>query len=148
MKIFCKGVTHGKIRPCHEGAGRVHKLYDLLPIGQTIAGWLFQEIDLEWLKKEYYKMLDFFKDSPAYAWMTEEALERGRAEGFQQGIEGFRQVIVALVKERFPDLELLARRQVALTQNQEHLQQVILRVSLSQDGAEIERLLLGLSHEK
>lgn len=141
MKIFCKGVTHGKIRPCHEGAGRVHKLYDLLPIGQTIAGWLFQEIDLEWLKKEYYKMLDFFKDSPAYAWMTEEALERGRAEGF-------RQVIVALVKERFPDLELLASRQVALTQNQEHLQQVILRVSLSQDGAEIERLLLGLSHEK
>jgi len=35
-----------------------------------------------------------------------------------------------------------------MTQNQEHLQQVILRVSLSQDGAEIERLLLGLSQEK
>lgn len=121
-----------------------HKLYDLLPVGQTIAGWLLREVDLEWLRKEYHKMLDFFKDSPAYAWMTEEALERG----LERGREGFRQVIVTLVGERFPHLAPLAQKQVALVQDQDRLQQLVLRVSLSQDAAEIEHLLLSLAEQK
>jgi len=124
-----------------------HKLYDLLPAGHTIAGWLLQEADLEWLRKEYQKMLELFKDSPAYTWMTEEALERGREEEREAACEGFRQVIVELVERRFPRLIPLAQKQVALVRDRERLQQVILHVSLDQDDSEIENLLLSLSKQ-
>lgn len=137
-----------------------NKLYDLLPVGQTIAGWLLQGASLEWLRKEYRKMLDFFKDSPAYEWMTEDAreeglaqglaqgLEQGRAEGLtqarQQALDTFRQTVVTLITERFPKLARLARKQVGVVESLERLQHLILRVSLSQDASEIEELLLDL----
>jgi hypothetical protein len=54
-----------------------NKLYDLLPVGQTIVSWLLGNTNLEWLQKEYYQMLDFFKDAPAYEWMTASAREEG-----------------------------------------------------------------------
>ncbi len=121
-----------------------HKLYDLLPVGHTIAGWLLKEADLEWLRKEYQKMLELFKDSPAYAWMTENAREEER----EAACERFRQVIVALVEGRFPQLVPLVQKQVTLVQDQDRLQQAILQVSRSQDASELEILLLGLSEQK
>lgn len=146
-----------------------NKLYDLLPVGQTIASWLLQGTNLEWLKKEYRKMLDLFRDSPAYEWMTEDARAEGLAQGLEQGrkeaeqareeaekarketmevhqrsLETFQQTVVALVAERFPKLARLAQKQVRAVEEVERLQQLILRVSLTQDAAEIEELLLDL----
>jgi hypothetical protein len=97
----------------------------------------------ELLGKEYQKMLELFKDSPAYVWMTENAREEER----EAACEGFRQVIVELVERRFPRLLPLAQKQVALVRDRERLQQVILHVSLDQDDSEIENLLLSLSKQ-
>lgn len=150
-----------------------NKLYDLLPVGQTIASWLLQGTNLEWLKKEYRKMLDLFRDSPAYEWMTEDARAEGLAQGLEQGLEqgrkeaekarqealkaqeahqraleAFQQTVVALVAERFPKLARLAQKQVRTVEEVERLQHLILRVSLTQDAAEIEELLLDLDEEE
>lgn len=149
-----------------------NQLHDLLPIGQTIAGWLLKGMDLEWLRKEYRDMLELFKDSPAYQWMVEDAhaegfergieqgLERGRGEvrkaqeqaqqaqkQAQQAREAFRQTIVALVEERYPEWTDLARRQVQAMTDLECLQQAILRVSLSKDSVEAASALLERAKE-
>ena len=47
------------------------KLYNVLPIGHTIAAWCLRDDDLSWLHKEYQKMFEIFKDSPALQWMEE-----------------------------------------------------------------------------
>jgi hypothetical protein len=124
-----------------------NKLLDLLPVGQTIAGMVLSKPDLEWLKKEYHKMFDLFKDSPAYAWMTEDAREEGREEMRQQihqALEDARQIVITLVSRRFPQLELLAKKQVFATNDLKRLQQLILNCSLAQDATEVEILLLHL----
>jgi hypothetical protein len=54
------------------------KLYTILPIGQVVASWRLRGEDLDWLKKEYQTMLDFFKDAPAYRWMEESAYESAK----------------------------------------------------------------------
>jgi len=127
-----------------------NKLYDLLPIGQTIAAWLLRGTNLEWLKKEYSKMLDFFKDSPAYEWMTEDAREEGRQQlltAQRQTLEEYRQILVALIAKPFPQLARLAEKQVSAIKDQKRLQQLILRVNMAQDAAEVEVLLLDLDEE-
>lgn len=145
-----------------------NRLHDLLPVGQTIAGWLLKGLDLEWLKREYQNMLELFKDSPAYQWMTEDAREEGLARGLEQGLERgleqgleqgreemrgevrkaqetFRQTLVTLVDERYPVLTGYARKQVQVVDDLERLQRAILRVSLSKDASDASRALDELS---
>ena len=59
-----------------------HKLYNTLPIGYAIAAWFLRDNDLSWLNKEYQRMFEFFKDSPAIQWIEEggRADERRKAE--------------------------------------------------------------------
>lgn len=121
-----------------------NQLNDLLPVGQTIAGLVLGKADLEWLKKEYHKMLDFFKESPAYKWMTDDAREEGRKEGLQHALNVSRQTIVKLVAERFPALVQLAQKQVKLNDSPEKLQEVILLICATQDDGEVARLLASL----
>jgi predicted transposase YdaD len=136
-----------------------NKLDDLLLVGQIIAGLVLGAVDLEWIKKEYYKMLDFFKDSPVYEWIADDALEEGFERGREQGrrealeaiqqqtVEEFRKTIVLLVAERFPKLERLAKRQVQTTDDIKLLQQAILLCSRTQDSTEVEIVLLDLDKE-
>ena len=109
--------------------------------------WLRQGVDLEWLKKEYRKMLEFFKESPAYHWMTEDARADGLAQGREQGLAAFRQTVVRPIDERFPRLAELACWQVQGVKDLERLQQAILRVSLSKDAAEAADALAELEEE-
>lgn len=138
-----------------------NKLYDLLPIGQTVASWVLGPANLEWIKKEYYKMLDFFKDSPAYEWMTkdarEEGLEQGREEARRQieearqrelrTLNASRQTVVTLVAERFPQLARLAKKQVERIENPETLQKVILFIFATQDAGELGVFLANLGED-
>jgi len=43
-----------------------NNLNNLMAVGYTIATWVLKTTDLRWLEREYNKMLDFFRDSPAY----------------------------------------------------------------------------------
>jgi hypothetical protein len=142
----------------------VNKLYDLLPIGQTIAGWLLAGTSLEWLKKEYFKMFDLFKDSPVYEWMTESAREEAQhqveeanqrtleanqrtLEANQRTIEKFRQTVLAIVAQRFPTLVRSAQKQVQLSQDTDRLQKLLIDLSLAQNVADAEHYLLHFDED-
>lgn len=107
-------------------------------------------------------LTDIFKESPVYYWLTDEAREEGLAQGReearqreqearqkeQQALEGFRQIAVALVSERFPKLTRLVKKQVYLAEDQARLQQMILKVNSVQDATEMTTLLLALDEEE
>jgi hypothetical protein len=58
------------------------QLYRTLPIGYVVASWLLKDDDLSWLRKEYQKMFELFKDAPAIQWIEEDARldERRKAD--------------------------------------------------------------------
>jgi hypothetical protein len=149
------------------------KLYTLLPIGHTIAGWLLRGDDLNWLSKEYAKMYDLFKDSPAIQWMEESAIktvsERIRKEEREKAAQKvleerakvaeehkkmlatlatFRGTVVELVSQRFPKLKRLAKAQVRTLEQPELFQQLILRLSLARDLEEAQDILFALHEDE
>jgi predicted transposase YdaD len=138
---------------------RTNKLNDLMLPGQIIAGWLLKESDLEWLKKEYAKMASIFEDSPVIGWIKEDAREKGyekgrekgreevREEVHQQTLQKFRQLVLALLAERFPELVHLAKKQVSSVEDQDRLQHLILQISVTQDFAEMVKLLSALDED-
>ncbi|MGH2507866.1 MAG: hypothetical protein ACRDHZ_10765 [Ktedonobacteraceae bacterium] len=152
---------------------RANKLNDLMLPGQIVAGWLLQGDDFEWLKKEYAKMASIFEDSPLIEWIKEDtlikALEQAREEvnrqvaeerqraleerqralkERQRALEGFQQAVVAIVSGRYPKLARLAQKQVRQVENQEHLQQLIRRISVLNNAEDVEELLLDLDSEE
>ena len=128
-----------------------NKLHDLIPVGQTVAAWLLKGASLERLKKEYYRMLELFEDSPFYEWVAEREAEKVRQqiEEFQhQTLSRFRETVVALVVHEFPDLAPLAQQQVALLKSQERLQQLILQVGTAHDRAGVARALVDVQADE
>jgi len=125
-----------------------NKRYDLLPAGQTIAAWILRGTNLEWLKKEYRKMLDIFKDSPAYEWMTEDAREEGLAQGLAQGREeGLHWAILSMIASRFPTVKRLAQNQLASVKYVAPLEKLVVNVSTAQTALEVNQYLLEALEE-
>ena len=127
-----------------------NKLHDLIPVGQTIAAWLLKGVALERLKKEYYQMLEVFRDSPFFEWVAETVSEEARQqveEANRRTLTRFREIVVALVTHEFPDLTSLAKQQVAQVDDQDRLQQLILQVSTTHDFQEMVHLLTNASGE-
>lgn len=127
-----------------------NKLNNLMPVGYAVATWVLKAADLAWLEKEYQKMLDFFRDSPAYEWMTRDARKEGREEGrqeVQRVLDEFRQTVVLLVAQRFPKLERLAKKQAQNVEIPQKLQEAILFISATQDAAEVANILANLGED-
>lgn len=129
----------------------VNKPHDLIPVGQTIAAWLLKGVALERLKKEYYQMLEVFRDSPFFDWVAETVTEEARQqveeanqrtlEERKRSLTKFREVVIALVAQAFPQLSSLAEQQVARIEDLDRLQQLILQVSTTHDLVEMSCLL-------
>lgn len=122
-----------------------NKLQDLFLVSEILAALVLKDDDLAWLKKELSMLTDIFKESPAYYWITEQAheegLAQGRAQAREQALEGFRQIAVALVIGRFPELEWLVRKQVYQVEDQGRLQELILQINTTQSATEVIKLL-------
>ena len=91
-------------------------------------------------------MNDWLKDSPAYHWMTDDALqeglERGHEEGLAEGqLKGYRSSALAIVTNRFPKLTRLAQTQLALIEDTELLQRLVVNFSIAQTASEIKQYL-------
>lgn len=107
------------------------------------------------IERKYDDAPDFFKDSPAYEWMTEDARKEGREEGreeirqqLQRTLDIFRQTVVGLVADRFPKLVRLAKKQVAAVENPEKLQKAVLLISSAKEDNEVARLLADLDESE
>ncbi len=135
-----------------------NRLYDLVPVGQTIAAWLLRGASLERLKKEYYKMLDLFEDSPFYEWVAETVSEKNRLlleeanqrvlEERQRVLTQFRETVVAVVRQRFPKLVRTSQKLVKRSQETERLQRLLIDLSIAQTVAEAEHYLLHFDDEE
>jgi predicted transposase YdaD len=110
----------------------------------------------------FHKIHDILRDMPMY----QEILQRGRDEGFVRGrqeghkegrIEGLqvgrregqfkaqRQAIISIVQERFPKLELLVKKQIAMNSDADRLNQLIVQLSVARDERAATLLLLAES---
>jgi predicted transposase YdaD len=104
------------------------------------------------------KIHDILHEMPLYQEIlragSEEGLARGRKEGHQEGhTEGLqigiregqfkaqRRAILSIVQERFPRLELLAKKQIAMSSDADRLNGLIVQLSVVNDEREATRLL-------
>src|SRR6266852_5393631 len=97
-------------------------------------------------------MYDILQETPVYQFMTKEAreegLQEGREEGIEKGLETLRQAIVDIVRERFPKIVRLARKQVAVVDDLATLGQLVVKMSLVQTPTEAKQLLLALDEDE
>ncbi len=132
-----------------------HRLTNLLPVSNLLAGLVLEEADREWLHRRYQHMTDILKDSPAYRWMTDDAREAGLEEGIKRGrkaereelLKELRVTVLTIVAGRYPKYLRLAKKLVRDATDVERLQSLIIRLSLSQETDTIEQFLWDLEQE-
>lgn len=128
------------------GAGQT----ELMTIGSTLASLVFSRestSDLDWLHRRLREMHDILRESPFYQEILqegrEEGLEEGREEGLQKGkVEAMREMLLAIIRVRFPKLTRLAKALAAITEDPEDLQNLILKISLAQSFEEAQQCLI------
>ena len=119
-------------------------------------------------------MRDLIKDTPVYQEMVRDAreegleeglkegLEKGREEGLKEGLEKgrleiekvrqekleeLRQMLLTVVHVRFPKLEKLAKRLTAGIEDQNELNDLVVKMSIARDAKEAKRYLLDEDEE-
>ena len=105
-------------------------------------------------------MHDILRDTPIYQLILQEGRQEGLVEGIEKGLEQgiekgleqarqlLRQTISTIVAERFPKLSKLARKQVVFVENTDVLQDLIVKLSVSQNEAEARQHLLAVDDEE
>ena len=86
-----------------------------------------------------------------------EGLQEGRQEGLQEGLqegrqegrqEGLQQALLVILTERFPKLLRLARKQMAVIEEPEILQFLIVKMSIAQSAEEAKQYLLEIDQDE
>jgi hypothetical protein len=75
-------------------------------------------------------------------------MEEGREEGIEKGLETIPQATVDIVREKFPKVVRLARKQVAVVDDLATLGQLVVKMSLAQTPTEAKQLLLALDEDE
>ena len=118
-----------------------------------------------WLERVLQDMYDIVQQTPLYQSWTRQALaeglEKGLKEGEQRGLEkglkegeqrgkleAMRQMLVNIVRARFPRLVSLAKTQVARIDDLDALDDLILKVTIAAKAQEARRFLLGEEEDK
>jgi predicted transposase YdaD len=126
---------------------------DLALIGFELASLVFKEADKDWLVRRFHTMHDRLQDTLIYQLILKEGMEKARQEGIekqlleqarQEGqlearekqLEALRQIVQAIVAERFPKLAHLAKKQTILVNDEARLQHLIIKLITSQDVQE------------
>ncbi len=83
----------------------------------------------------------------------QEGLQEGRQEGLQEGLQegrydGLRQALLAIVTERFPKLLRLTKKQLAVIEEPEILQLLIVKMSIAQSAEEAQTYLLEIDEDE
>jgi predicted transposase YdaD len=102
-------------------------------------------------------MDDVLRDTPVYQEMTRWAREEGLRKGLQEGLqagrqagrqEGLQQALLAILTERFPKLLRLAKKQMAVIEEPEILQLLIVKMSIAQSAEEAKQYLLEADEDE
>ena len=94
-------------------------------------------------------MYDILQETPVYQFLTKEAREEGLQEGREEGgREALRQVVVDIVRKRFPKIVRLAKKQVAVVDDPAQLRQLAVDISVAQSVEEVTQHLLAIDEEE
>jgi predicted transposase/invertase (TIGR01784 family) len=132
---------------------------ELIPIGTLLASLAFgleNSAEQGWLTRKVSEMYDILQETPVYQFMTKEAreeglqegLEKGRQEGLEKEREGLRQVVVDIVRKRFPKIVRLTKKQVAVVDDPAQLRHLAVDISVAQTAAEVTQYLLAIDEEE
>jgi predicted transposase YdaD len=137
---------------------------DTLAAAYTLVSLAFgkeKSIDQNWLLRRVSHMDDVLRDTPVYQEMTRWAREEGLREGLQEGLregrqegflegrqEGLQQALLAIVREHFPKLVRLAKKQIAGIKEPEALQLLIVKMSVAQSAEEAQEYLLEVDEDE
>jgi predicted transposase YdaD len=115
----------------------------------------------DWLLRRVSDMDDVLRETPVYQemtrWAREEGLREGilegrregRWEGLQEGRrEGLQQALLVILTERFPKLIRLAKKQMAVIEEPEILQLLIVKMSVAQSPEEAKQYLLEIDEDE
>ena len=84
-------------------------------------------------------MHDILRESPFY----QEILQEGREEGIQEGkLEGQRELLLAIIQARFPQMARLTKKLVTVIDDPVSLQDVTVKISMAQTDEEVQQYLL------
>jgi predicted transposase YdaD len=146
MILAANGATHevaNEIFKTLESSGKE----EILPVAFTLISLAFgrdNTADQEWLERSY-KMHDILKDTPIYQVMTREAHEEGLQQGLQQGLQ---RALLSIIAERFPKLVRLAKKQIAVIEEPEVLQLLVVKVSVAKNAEEAKQYLLEVDEDE
>ena len=119
---------------------------DSLAAAYTLTSLAFgkeNRTEQDWLLRRVIDMDDVLRDTPVYQEMTRWAREEGLEEGRQEGrLEGLQQAVFAILTERFPKLIRLARKQMAVIEEPEILQFLIVKLSIARSEEEAKQYLI------
>jgi predicted transposase YdaD len=126
-----------------------------------------------WLLRRVSDMDDVLRETPVYQEMTRWAREEGLQEGIREGIlegiregrregrqegleegrlegrlEGLQQALLIILTERFPKLIRLAKKQMAVIEEPEILQLLIVKMSVAQSPEEAKQYLLEIDEDE
>ena len=147
---------------------------DLLPLGYAFAALVLKKLeDRDWLRKRFAMLQDILEDSWAYQEMVakglqkglEQGLEKGLEQGLEQGLEkgleqgleqglqkgevrGLREAITDVIQERFPEITVLAQKQVETLENPALLRRLIVKISTAQTVKQAEQALATIVREE
>ncbi len=103
---------------------------------------------LAWIEWRFAHMHDYLlENSIMYKELVNEGEIKGREEEHQRALAHFQETVVALVARDFPQLTNVAQQQVALVNNLERLQRLILQVTMLHDTAQVTALLAALNED-
>jgi len=145
------GASHEVAEEIFSGLERAGKR-DTLAAAYTLVSLAFgkeNRTEQGWLLRRVSDMDDVLRDTPVYQEMTRWAREEGLQEGRQEGLqEGLRQALLAILTERFPKLLRLAKKQMAVIEEPEILQLLIVKMSIAQSAEEAKQYLLEADEDE
>jgi predicted transposase YdaD len=145
------GASHEVAEEIFSGLEQAGKR-DTLAAAYTLVSLAFgkeNRTEQDWLLRRVSDMDDVLRDTPVYQemtrWAREEGLQEGRQEGRQEGLQ---QALLAILTERFPKLLRLAKKQMAVIEEPEILQLLIVKMSIAQSAEEAKQYLLEADEDE
>jgi predicted transposase YdaD len=124
---------------------------ELLSLTYGLASLAFEDQpeNLEWLARRFEMLYDILEDSPAFKELKDrgrqEGRQEGRLEGRQEGqLEALQQTLINITQARFPQMGRLTKRLAGIIDDTEVLQDLIVKMSLTQTKEEAKQLLLDV----
>jgi flagellar biosynthesis/type III secretory pathway protein FliH len=114
-----------------------------------------KESDREWLRRKF--TMDILEESWAYQEMVQKGLQQGLEKGLEKGLKKGRQegelqaqreTLLDIVQARFPELVILAKKQMSNIKDPQILRHLTVKISTVQTANEVEQLLLALTKDQ